>query len=118
MKKAALAVAVLLLVSAVAHTPEAAPAGITHPRLLVAERDPFSGLPALRARWAAGERPSDDLPGWALSYVLSGDEGFARRAVDELRRTRPREKGGSRLYLDTLSYALAFALLYVYPRLA
>ncbi len=29
------------------------------PRLFVAERDPFSGLPALRARWAAGERPSD-----------------------------------------------------------
>ena len=116
MKRAAPVLVVACLGSAIARAPEAAPAaGPPRPRLLIAERDPFSGLPALRARWAAGERPSDDLPGWALSYVLSGDEGFARRAVDELRRTRPREKGGSSLYLDTLSYALAFDWLYGYP---
>ncbi|HEY5907686.1 MAG TPA: hypothetical protein VIZ31_06545, partial [Vicinamibacteria bacterium] len=54
--------------------------------MLLAERDPFSGLPSLRARWAKGERPSDDLPGKALSYLLSGDESFARGAVDEMRR--------------------------------
>ena len=48
------------------------------PRLFVAERDPFAGLPALRARWAAGERPSPDLPGLALSWLLSGDPSFAQ----------------------------------------
>src|SRR5947208_181551 len=81
-KKAALVLAAVGLGAAIARAPEAAPAGTVHPRLLVAERDPFSGLPALRARWAAGERPSDDLPGWALSYLLSGDESYARRAVE------------------------------------
>jgi hypothetical protein len=95
--------------------PPASAGSPSHPRLLVAERDPFSGLPALRARWAAGARPSDDLPGWALSYLLSGDEGFARRAVDELRRTPPASRGGSSLYLDTLKHALAFDWLYGYP---
>jgi len=115
-KKAALVLAIAGLGSAIARTPEAARAGgPARPRLLIADRDPFSGLPALRARWAAGERPSDDLPGWALSYVLSGDEAFARRAVEELERTHPREKGGSSLYLDTLRYALAFDWLYGYP---
>src|SRR6185369_14371898 len=57
------------------------------PRLLLAERDPFTGLPALKARYAAGARPSDDLPGWALTYLLSGDESFARKGVEHLRST-------------------------------
>jgi hypothetical protein len=78
------------------------------PRLLVAERDPFSGLPALRARYAAGARPSDDLPGWALSYLLSGDESFARRAVEQMRGVRLPTKGGSSLYLEYLKWSLAF----------
>jgi hypothetical protein len=82
------------------------------PRLLIAERDPFSGLPALRARYAAGARPSDDLPGWALSYVLSGDESFARRAVDELRASQLRASRPSNLYLAYLRTALAFDWLY------
>ena len=83
-----------------------------HPRLLIAETDPFSGLPALKAKYAAGERPSDDLPGWALSYVLTGDEAFARRAVDEMRRVRVASGGGSNQYLDYLRRALAFDWLY------
>jgi len=40
---------------------------------------PFAGLPALRARWAAGERPPTDLPGLALLVPRLGDESFARR---------------------------------------
>src|SRR5512136_3142568 len=83
-----------------------------HPRLLIAGTDPFSGLPALKAKYAAGERPSDDLPGWALSYVLTGDEAFARRAVDEMRRVRVAASGGSNQYLDYLRRALAFDWLY------
>src|SRR5512139_4011510 len=75
---------------------------VSHPRLLIAEADAFSGLAALKAKYAAGERPSDDLPGWALSYVLTGDEGFARRAIDEMRRVRIAGGGGSNQYLDYL----------------
>ena len=92
--------------------PAARPA---RPRLLIAERDPFSGLPILRARWASGARPSDDLPGWALGYAITGDEGAARRALEELRRAHPPTKGGSSLYLEYLRFALAFDWLYRYP---
>ena len=114
MKEAVLVLAAVGLGAAIARAPEAAPAGTVHPRLLVAERDPFSGLPALRARWAAGERPSDDLPGWALSYLLSGDESYARRAVEALARPRPRQQRGSNRYIETLNDALAFDWLYGY----
>ncbi len=82
------------------------------PRLLLAERDPFSGLPALRARWAAGERPPTDLPGLALSYLLSGDESFARRALDELRADKPTGSRGSNRYVRYLNRSLAFDWLY------
>jgi hypothetical protein len=85
------------------------------PRLLLTERDPFSGLPALRARWAAGERPSTDLPGLALSWLLSGEESFARRALDELRADRPTRLKGSSAYVRYLNRSLAFDWLYGYP---
>ena len=88
---------------------------VAHPRLFIAERDPFAGLPALRARWAAGERPSTDLPGLALSYLLSGDESFARRALDELRADRPTRLRGSSAYVRYLNRSLAFDWLYGYP---
>ena len=115
MRKGLLAVAVACLGAAIAPTPEAVPAsGPPRPRLLIAERDPFSGLPALRARWAAGERPSDDLPGWALGYLLSGDESYARRAVEALANPRPRQQRGSNRYIETLNDALAFDWLYGY----
>jgi hypothetical protein len=89
--------------------------GLAHPRLLVAERDPFSGLPALRARWSAGARPSDDLPGWALSFLLSGDESFARRAIGQMGSSHPPTRGGSSLYLEYLKWSLAFDWLYTWP---
>jgi Heparinase II/III-like protein len=91
-----------------------ATAGAPRVHMLIAERDPFSGLPALRARWAAGERPSEDLPGLALSYLLSGDESFARRAVDELRADRPTGQRGSNRYVRYLNRSLAFDWLYGY----
>ena len=95
-----------------AGTATAAP--VEHPRLLVAERDPFSGLPRLRARWAAGERPAPDLPGLALSWLLSGDESFAKRALEELRADRPIGVKGSNRYVRYLNRALAFDWLYGY----
>ena len=87
---------------------------VARPRLFVAERDPFSGLPALKARWVAGERPSEDLPGLALSWLLSGDESFARRALDELRADRPTRLKGSSAYVRYLNRAMAFDWLYGY----
>jgi hypothetical protein len=105
----------LLLPLLAAVTPDAAQAApVAHPRLLVAERDPFSGLPALRARWAAGERPAADLPGLALSWLLSGDESFARRAVDELRADRPAAGKGSNRYVRYMDRSLAFDWLHGY----
>ena len=88
---------------------------MARPRLFLAERDPFAGLPALRARWAAGERPSEDLPGLALSWLLSGDEAYARRALDELRADRPTRLKGSSAYVRYLNRAMAFDWLYAFP---
>ena len=82
------------------------------PRLLIGKDDPFTGLTILRARYAAGMRPSDDLAGWALIYLITGDEAFAKRALDEMRRTHPPEKVGSRTYMDYVRWALAFDWLY------
>jgi hypothetical protein len=86
-----------------------------HPRLLVAEKDPFSGLDLLRARYAAGARPSDDLPGWALSYLLTGDEAYAKRALAALPDTQLHGAKGSNRYLVFLRRSLAFDWLYRYP---
>ena len=84
--------------------------------MLLAASDPFTGLPALKAKYAAGERPSDDLAGWALSWLLTGDEAFARRAVDEMRRVRlpvgPRTRGPTS---TTSRASLAFDWLYGSP---
>jgi len=90
-------------------------ATVSRPRLFVAERDPFTGLPALRARWAAGERPAPDLPGLALSWLLSGDESYARRALEELRADRPTGWKGSSRYVRYLDRSMAFDWLYGYP---
>jgi Heparinase II/III-like protein len=86
-----------------------------HPRLLVAETDPFTSVSILRAKLAAGQRPSDDLPGWALTWLLTGDETFARRALEDLRADPPAHDKGSDRYMRTLRRALAFDWLYDYP---
>jgi hypothetical protein len=85
------------------------------PRLLLAESDAFSSLAALRAKYAAGDRPSDDLPGWALTWLLTGDDSFARRALDDLRADPPDRRKGSDRYMRTLRRALAFDWLYAHP---
>jgi hypothetical protein len=94
---------------------EASPPSPTRPRLLVTAADPFSNLSALRARYAAGTRPADDLAGRALTYLLVGDEAAARRAVEELRARPLPTRGGSSLYLPYLQAALAFDWLHAYP---
>lgn len=87
---------------------------VVRPRLLIAEEDPFSSVAALRAKYAAGARPSDDLAGWALSYLLTKDESFAARALAEMRRTRPPRKGYNP-YVAYLPWALAFDWLHDHP---
>ncbi len=99
------------LTSSATARPAVAPA---HPRLLVGANDALTGLPILKARYAAGRRPTDDLPGWALSYLITGDEAFARRAVDEMRRSHPPTSGGSRRYVPIVEWSLAFDWLYDY----
>jgi hypothetical protein len=107
--------AALLVVAALAPaTASATPPPAAHPRLLVAAHDPFSGLETLRARYAKGARPSDDLPGWALTYLLTGDESYARKALTELPQAKLRGIKGSNRYLVFLWKALAFDWLYGY----
>jgi hypothetical protein len=100
---------------AAAGAPAAPASPFARPRLLVAARDPFSGLEALRARYAAGLRPSDDLPGWALTYLLTGDASYAEKALAELPQARLRGIKGSNRYLVVLWKALAFDWLYAWP---
>ncbi|HZB44171.1 MAG TPA: heparinase II/III family protein, partial [Pyrinomonadaceae bacterium] len=90
-------------------------AAVVRPRMLVGERDPLTGFHVLRARYDAGARPPDDLAGWALTYLLKGDESFARRAVEEMRRARTPERVGSRTYPEFVKWSLAFDWLYNYP---
>ncbi|MCA1620480.1 MAG: heparinase II/III-family protein [Acidobacteria bacterium] len=90
-------------------------AAVVRPRMLVGERDPLTGFQTLRARYDAGARPPDDLAGWALTYLLKGDEGAARRAVEEMRRARTPERVGSRTYPEFVKWSLAFDWLYNYP---
>jgi hypothetical protein len=102
--------ALLLLLA----TPVSAQQQITRPRLLIGKDDPFTGFTILRARYAAGMRPSDDIAGWALTYLITGDDSFAQRAIDEMRRTHPPDKVGSRTYMDYVRWSLAFDWLYNY----
>lgn len=85
---------------------EAQPRG---PRLLIGASDPFTGLTILKSRYAAGRRPSDDMEGRALSWVLTGQESFAERALAEMR-SKTISKGGkpSRAWVDYTRWALAF----------
>ena len=83
--------------------------------MLIGEHDPLTGYTALRARYAVGARPSDDIAGWALAYLLTNDESLARRAVQEMRATRPPDLVGSRTYPEFVKWSLAFDWLYDYP---
>ena len=98
-----------------ASTTFAQSATITRPRMLIGENDPLTGFKVLRARYEAGARPSDDIDGWALSYLLTGDETFAKRAVEKIRATHTPEQVGSRTYPEYVKWSLAFDWLYNYP---
>jgi hypothetical protein len=88
---------------------------LVRPRMLIAEHDPLTGYNVLRARFATGARPSDDIDGWALTYLLTQDESFAKRAVEKIRSSHTPDLVGSRTYPEFIKWSLAFDWLYNYP---
>ena len=60
----------------------------------------------------AALRPT--CPGSPSSWLLSGDESFARRALEELRADRPTGSKGSSRYVRYLNRSMAFDWLYGY----
>jgi hypothetical protein len=83
--------------------------------MLLLPVDPFSGLEILRARYNAGRQPSEDVPGWALSWQLTRKDEFAQHAVAELKKMLPLREGTSRSYTKFVGVALAFDWLYEHP---
>ena len=87
-----------------------------HPRLLTSESDPFAGLHILKARYASGRKPSEDMEGWALSWLLTGQKDFAERALAEMRNKHMVASGKpSRSWADYARWSLAFDWLFNYP---
>jgi Heparinase II/III-like protein len=86
------------------------------PSLLLLPQDAFSGLTLLRARYEAGHRPSDDLPGWALSWQLTQKDEFAQRALTALRASSELPQGkATRYWMQFAGQSLAFDWLYPHP---
>src|SRR5438552_3651249 len=70
----------------------------TGPSMLLGVTDPFCGLDILRMRYAAGRRPSGDLAGNALSWLITGQNDFASKSLTEMRNSAP-PAPGSRAWL-------------------
>jgi len=86
------------------------------PRLLISHTDPFTGLDLLQARYARGIRPSEDMEGWALSWLLTGKDFFADQALAGMQNGHI-AKGGkpSHSWLEYARWSLAFDWLLGYP---
>ena len=86
------------------------------PRLLVSNTDAFTGLALLKTRYASGMRPSEDMEGWALSWLLTRQESFAEKALAAMRAAHI-TKGvkPSRSWVDYARWSLAFDWLSGYP---
>src|SRR4030095_2728311 len=110
-----LVISFLMLVVSESPATYAQDGALSRPRMLIGENDPLTGFKVLRARYDAGARPPDDMDGWALTYLLTGDEAFAKRALQKLRETHPPELVGSRTYPEYVKWSLAFDWLYNYP---
>ena len=82
--------------------------------MLLGAHDPYCGLDILRMRYAAGRRPSDDLAGNALSWLVTGQDGFAQKALAEMRASAP-PKSGSHAWLTYADWSLAYDWLYNHP---
>jgi hypothetical protein len=86
----------------------------TDPSMMLGARDAFSGLDILRVRFAAGHRPSDDITGNALSWLLSGQKEFGEKCIAALR-TSTLPEPASRSWPTYAGHALAFDWLYRFP---
>ena len=86
----------------------------TGPSMLLGARDPFCGLSTLRARYAAGLRPSDDIAGNALAWLVSGEDSFAQKSLAAMRNSAP-PAPGSRGWLPFANWSLAFDWMYEHP---
>lgn len=95
-------------------SPGAYPQAKSGPTMLLGVTDPFCGLDILRVRYAAGRKPSTDMAGNALSWLVTGQGHFAQEALAEMRRTAP-PAPGSRGWLPIAGWALAFDWLYDHP---
>jgi len=99
-----------------ANLPLRAEEAVRHPRMLIAEADPFTGLHILKTRYTAGRRPSEDMEGWALSWLLTGQSEFAERSLTEIRKKHLTTNGrASKSWVDYVRWALAFDWLFNYP---
>jgi len=88
----------------------------SRPRLLISRADPFTGLELLKMRYARGMRPSDDMEGWALSWQLTGDRGFAEKALSAMQNAHlSKAARPSRSWADYARWSLAFDWLFDYP---
>ena len=81
------------------------------PSMLLGAHDPFCGLDILRMRYAAGRRPSDDMAGNALSWLITGQDAFAEKALAEMQRSTP-PAPGSHAWLTYANWSLTFDWLY------
>lgn len=89
---------------------------VSRPSLLLLENDAFSGLGLLQNRYALGKRPSEDVPGWALSWQLTRKDEFAERAIAGLRNSLGTAAGrASRIWMNYVGMSLAFDWLYEHP---
>ncbi len=86
------------------------------PRLLISQTDPFTGLPLLKARYATGLRPSEDMEGWALSWQLTREDTFAEKALAAMRANHITNGAKpSRSWVDYARWCLMFDWLFDYP---
>jgi len=95
--------------------PARAQTAARRPRMLLADSDPFTGIALLKSRYADGRHPSEDMEGWALTWLLTGNQEFAERALAEMR-AKHISPGGkpSRSWLDYARWSLAFDWLFNY----
>jgi hypothetical protein len=86
------------------------------PSMLLLPDDPFSGIGFLKLRLDAGQRPSEDMSGWALSCQLTRKNEFAERAIAAMRASSPKGSA-SHIWMQVAGLSLAFDWLYEHPAL-
>lgn len=76
---------ILAATAAFAFSRQAYPQITSEPSMLIGAHDAFCGLDILRMRYEAGKRPSDDIAGNALSWLLTNQDEFAQKSLAKMR---------------------------------